>query len=792
MDLMTLAAKIVLDDSSYKQGVKNAESMGENLTRRMSAMTVAVGNLMADVVRKGISAIGGVISGAVDGYADYQQLIGGVETLFKGSADRVAKYAEQSYKTTGLSANAYMETVTSFSASLLQGLGGDTEAAADIANMAVVDMADNANKMGTDMSSIQAAYMGFAKQNFTMLDNLKLGYGGTRSEMVRLINDSGILENEIEDLDGITFDQLVNAIHKIQEQMGITGTTAKEAAATISGSKASLQAAWTDFLTSVGGETDKHRLEAASERFKATFKTYVETNLAPQIATTMENAPTLITAVSNAITSLPSKAISELVGSGVNILTAAVEGATEIGGWLIDGLVSMFNDIDADPSKIADLGNAVGTFIGSALSDIATNAPTIISGLFTAGVSLAGSLIEGLFAGLFGNEDGVYDVFGNIDKDMAESIKAAEKSSAKAEGILSYMDGLVKKYGDAAQGTKEWKDALSELNEVLPGASGYIETHNSDLGTTIQNLQQIREELRKTAVENAKRQALESKRTAWEDLVGQAASLQADIDYAKSEREIATKNLKAFFGDMWAGVEGEELMYNPALFRNEVSERLYKTDEYKNRETNPAAWAELKGRVEAWTETFIGSDSNIAAMQEQLGGLNDQIAAAEAKYQLASDAFDAMTSAQGTAETASTTLAGAMEAAAARINALSFSGGAGGFFLGGLASTWNSFANGPAGRFFMPRAVGIDYVPYDGFAAELHRGEAIITASENAQRRNGASADEFAEAMESALITAMNRVGVYMSGEKVGDLTTRRVKNNINEASHSRLRSLGG
>ena len=162
MDLMTLAAKITLDDSSYTKGIKNAENMGQQLAGKMSAMTVAVGNLAADVIKKSVQAIGSVVSGAIDGYANYQQLIGGVETLFKSSAGKVANYAKQSYKTTGLSANQYMETVTSFSASLLQGLKGDTEAAADLANVAIIDMADNANKMGTDISSIQNAYMGFA------------------------------------------------------------------------------------------------------------------------------------------------------------------------------------------------------------------------------------------------------------------------------------------------------------------------------------------------------------------------------------------------------------------------------------------------------------------------------------------------------------------------------------------------------------------------------------------------------------------------------------------------------
>ena len=198
---------------------------------------------------------------ALESYAEYEQLIGGVETLFKDSAKEVESYANQAYKTAGLSANQYMETVTSFSASLLQGLNNDTAKTAKIADMAIIDMADNANKMGTSMEMIQNAYQGFAKQNYTMLDNLKLGYGGTKTEMVRLINDSKILNHEIKNLDGITFDQIVQAIHVVQENMGITGTTAKEAEHTITGSVASMKSAWKNLLTGIAdGNQDLSKL----------------------------------------------------------------------------------------------------------------------------------------------------------------------------------------------------------------------------------------------------------------------------------------------------------------------------------------------------------------------------------------------------------------------------------------------------------------------------------------------------------------------------------------------------
>lgn len=204
----------------------------------------------AAVAAVGVAAIK-VGKDAIAVYADYEQLVGGVETLFGGSADIVKGYADEAYKSAGLSANAYMETVTGFSASLLQSLGGDTKRAAEMGNMAVIDMADNVNKMGSKMEDAQNAYQGFAKQNYTMLDNLKLGYGGTKSEMERLLADANKINAEmgiLTDYDINSFADIVAAIHVIQESMGIAGTTAAEANTTIQGSMAAAKGAWTNLL----------------------------------------------------------------------------------------------------------------------------------------------------------------------------------------------------------------------------------------------------------------------------------------------------------------------------------------------------------------------------------------------------------------------------------------------------------------------------------------------------------------------------------------------------------------
>lgn len=253
---------------------KNLENMGSKLTATVTAPIIA-----------GVAV-------SVSEFAKLEQSIGGIETLFSGSASTVIKNSETAYKRAGVSANDYMENVTSFSARLLQGLGGDTEKAAKIADMAMVDMADNANKFGTDLSAIQNAYQGFAKANFTMLDNLKLGYGGTAGEMARLINETGVMGKSFkataENVKDIPFDKMIEAIHKVQEEMGVTGTTAKEAMETVSGSIGMAKASFQDFLGGLGNsDADVKQL---AKNMVELFKVVVK-NIRGVLSTMWDNIP---------------------------------------------------------------------------------------------------------------------------------------------------------------------------------------------------------------------------------------------------------------------------------------------------------------------------------------------------------------------------------------------------------------------------------------------------------------------------------------------------------------------
>lgn len=776
MDLLRLAAKIELDDSSYVKGVNNAEKLGQNLAGKMSAWTVAVGNLAADMVKRGIGAINNVVKGAVNGYADYQQLIGGVETLFKNSSDKVAAYAKKSFKSTGLSANDYMETVTSFSASLIQGLGGDTAKAADMANMAVTDMADNANKMGTDMSSIQAAYQGFAKQNFTMLDNLKLGYGGTREEMVRLINDAGILDHEIKNLDGITFDQLVQAIHVIQENLGITGTTAKEAADTISGSKASLKAAWEDLLSAVGGEGGEDRLNETMENFKTSFTTYMQ-NFIPTLATTITNSGSLVEAVAESIASLPTDLLSKIGERGLESGADMVRGVGKVTNWLIDSLISAFDSASWDNTSATDLGNAIGEFLGNAIGKITTNAGTILSGTINLGIGLAEGLVDGLIAGLFGPE-GLPEQMQQIDDEMTDSIKAASQNATKAQGILDFMDELVKKYGDAAKETEDYKNAMAQLNTVME-VPEWITNTNSGLQEQINLLKQSAAEMEKQAIAAAKQKALQDKEQAVIEAQGALWQAQSDIAINKSIRDEAARNLLEFFGLKGATSretgEAIDQGFDYTANAQQIYESLIRRVDEATGGAGNQAYQDMmdklsdpqnKGQVMAWIESMSESNQTMATLEGTVSSLESQLQKAASDYALSSAAVDNLA-------------ASASQAASA------------------LSSIQAPSINLPSGAYYNwyygsghGHATGIDYVPYSGYRAELHEGEAVLTKRENQERRQ--RSDYEITALEDALVSALEKVGVYMGPEKVGDLTTKRTRANINNESRSRQRAYGG
>lgn len=341
-------------------GVSAGESLGSKMMGAVSGVIAAAG-------------IGQAIGASITEGAALQQSLGGIETLFKDSADKVKGFANEAYKTTGLSANAYMENVTGFSASLLQSLGGDTDKAAETANMAMIDMSDNANKMGTSMESIQLAYQGFAKQNYTMLDNLKLGYGGTKQEMQRLLSDAEKLTGVKYDMNNLS--DVYSAIHAIQENLDITGTTAREAATTFTGSFESMKAAAQNVLGKLSlGEDIQPALQALME----TTSTFLFGNLIPMIGNILKQIPNLILGGIKGV-------FSGIFGEGLG----------SIMGGIVTALGSAFLAFKAF--------SAVSGML-SGIPAVLTTIKTAVTGLFTAmsanPIGIAIAAIAALTAGL--------------------------------------------------------------------------------------------------------------------------------------------------------------------------------------------------------------------------------------------------------------------------------------------------------------------------------------------------------------------------------------------------------
>lgn len=339
-----------------------------------TAGKLAVAGLGA--VTGAVTAVGGAALGA---YADYEQLSGGVETLFGSSASTLKAYADEAYRTAGMSANQYMTQATSFAASLVQSVGGDTAKAAEYANMAMIDMSDNVNKMGSDMQSVQDAYQGFAKQNFTMLDNLKLGYGGTKEEMQRLIADANKLRAEQGKTADLTIDSyadIVEAIHTVQEEMGITGTTAKEASTTISGSIGMAKAAWTNFLTGLGrDDVDFSQLtNQLLESIGAVAK-----NVAPRVAIIGKSIIQAFPSVLSGLGSVLAPIVSEALSTAWNIAVQALA-----------GLGIKLPTVDS--SQFMAAFQQVASFVGAAIDGIKGAVSTLASAFAPAFAAMQAAL----------------------------------------------------------------------------------------------------------------------------------------------------------------------------------------------------------------------------------------------------------------------------------------------------------------------------------------------------------------------------------------------------------------
>lgn len=408
------------------------------------------------------AGIGAIVKSSASAYADYEQNIGGVETLFKDNADTIVKYASEAYKTAGISANDYMQNVTSFSASLLQGLGGDTAQTAEIANEAMVDMSDNANKFGTDISSIQNAYQGFAKQNYTMLDNLKLGYGGTQAEMARLINDSGVLGDSIKvdekTVNSVSFDKMIEAIHKVQTDLDITGTTSKEAATTVSGSLGSVKAAWANLMAGMG---DKNAdLKNLIKEMVSTVKTFAK-NIMPVIKQALSGVTTLISELAPDIAvelpQLVSDLLPQLIEAGTQIFQALVKGISDNIGTITQAAITAITTIAT--ALIQNTGPLVQS-LATIITTIAQALPTILPDLINAIVEQIPTVIQAVIDCMPAIIDGTIQIVTAIAEALVDNIDLI------IDGAVQIIDALTMSLSDSDTAAKLAQSALEIIGTL--------------------------------------------------------------------------------------------------------------------------------------------------------------------------------------------------------------------------------------------------------------------------------------------------------------------------------------
>jgi phage-related protein len=466
MNLFELFVKIGADTSEADKGIDETGKKTSGLGEKIKNGLATVGKAAVVGVTAAATAIGTIGTKAVQAYADYEQLVGGVETLFGTSAGSAEEYAAQTgeavddvrmkwaslsraqniimyraqnaFKTAGLSANEYMETVTSFAAALVSSMGGDTEAAAQRADLAITDMADNANKMGSSMESIQNAYQGFAKQNYSMLDNLKLGYGGTAKEMYRLLSDAKEIDETFDAVFSLdekghleaNYSDIVQAIHIVQTEMGITGTTAKEAASTIQGSFGMVKAAWQNLVTGLA-DPDQN-LGTLVGNFTDSI-VVAGNNLIPRI---QELLPRIVEAIS-ALMGTVSTQLPAILGS---TLPSLIEGASN----LVTGLMS------ALPEILTVLGDIAPTAIGVLVPAIVELLPEIIQ----TGIDVVISLVQGITETLPELIPAATEAIIKIAETLTDPGNLGNLVDAALEIILALADGII--------------DAVPRLLEVAP------------------------------------------------------------------------------------------------------------------------------------------------------------------------------------------------------------------------------------------------------------------------------------------------------------------------------------
>lgn len=646
MNVFDLYACITLDRSDYERGLSEAGEKTSSFSDKLKNGLATAAKVGGAAITAASTAVAALTKVSLDQYGEYEQLVGGVETLFKQSADVVQKYAANAYQTAGLSANEYMSTVTSFSASLLQSLDGDTAKAAETADMAITDMADNANKMGTSMESIQNAYQGFAKQNYTMLDNLKLGYGGTKEEMQRLLKDA-------EKLSGIKYDissyaDIVDAIHVVQTEMGITGTTAAEASSTIQGSVSAMKSAWSNLLTGIADENSS--MDSLIGNFLDSVVT-VGDNVVPrveQILTGIGSAiERLSPVISEAIPVIIDDVLPGLLQAGQTLLQALINGITQnidsVSSCAVDVMLILANMLVSNLPQITSAGiQTILALVNGIAESSPELVPAIMGGIGMILVTLLESVPDMIEAGLnliTGLGDGLMEAFKQLNPEVGAFVEENiyEPIRGKIEGIFELGSQLCNWL---------WEGIKSVAVKLFPGLSGILGDSTTEAVSVATDKMLTVTDEAQIAAKNAT------------DAAGQAI-IQSQNATAQS---LALTN-----GDIKAGFQDLNESYDSTI-----------SDLDKSKEARSAAEATFQAFAD-------GMNNKLPAIISQAKKVGQEITKAIQSG------------------------------------------------IGPITATVDVVVNGSIPGY----ATGLDFVPYDNYLAYLHKGEAVLTASEAAAYRAG-------------------------------------------------------
>lgn len=476
MDLFDLAARITLDTSEYERGIENAAGKAHSFSGKIKNALATVGKVSLSVVGASAAGIAAIVKQSASAYAEYEQLVGGVETLFGDSAKQVMADAQQAFKTAGMTANQYMETSIQSAAALINSLGGDQAKAAELMSLSITDMADNANKMGTSMEAIQDAYRGFSRGNFTMLDNLALGFAGTKEGMQELLDKA-------QELSGIEYDissysDIVEAIHVVQTEMGITGTTAKEAAATIQGSLSATKSAWQNL---VAGLADSNAdISMLVDDFISSASTLVG-NIVPVITQALSGignavtklAPALMDGFANLIVDV----LPGLIESALTLVAAFADALIDNTGAIIDAgfeILNLFVNYLQDPSGLLKLLDAALVIIGTLADNLVQSLPTLIPAIIEIMLTIAEKLmapdtllmlVDAAIEILLALADGIINSLDIIISKAPIIVKSLV--SAIIQAAPRMLDAAFKLLGKLGEGIRQGLTALVTIGKSI-------------------------------------------------------------------------------------------------------------------------------------------------------------------------------------------------------------------------------------------------------------------------------------------------------------------------------------